>query len=304
MKRLLKNGMIVAFCIGIFYYKEPIATYLYKHFIFKKEIVIPEVTSYHKDYSFSYIQDTNDFEPKNKADILNIIYTILNAGWDSFSFYCSDSYDCNEDVSAMAKDAELLSSINNFVHPYNTYETISISINNFNKVIISVTHQYTNQDILEIDKKVNALYKELIQDTMSDYDKIKKIHDYIISNTVYDQAKEKSPTNPNEYIYKSNMAYGPLLTGKALCGGYTDAMALFLEKMNIPNYRISSENHIWNLVYINGEWKHLDLTWDDPITSTGESILTHKFFLINTTTLKNLDQTQHTFNEDIYLETK
>ncbi len=304
MKRLLKNLIVLCICIGILYYRKPIATYLYKNFIFKKEVIVPEVISYHKDYAFAYVQDTNDFYPKTKSDILNIIYTILNAGWDSFSFYCSEDYDCSSDVNTIAKDAELLSNINNFVHPYNTYETISISINNFNKVTIHVTHQYTENGIIEIDKKVNEIYEQIIQDSMSDYDKIKKVHDYIISNTVYDQAKEKDPTDPRQYKYKSNTAYGPLFTGNALCGGYTDAMALFLEKMNIPNYRISSENHIWNLVYINGEWKHLDLTWDDPITSTGESILTHKFFLINTTTLKNLDQTQHTFNENIYLETK
>ncbi len=304
MKKFLKYLIVLCICAGIIYYKEPIATYLYTNFIFKKEVVVPEVTSYHKDYAFAYVQETNNFYPKTKEELLNVIYTILNAGWDTFSFYCSDEYDCSTDVNAIAKDAELLSNINNFVHPYNTYETISISINNFNKITIGVTHQYTNNDILEIDKKINAIYEELITDTMSDYDKIKKIHDYIISHTVYDSLKEEDPTDANRYKYKSNMAYGPLLAGKALCGGYTDAMALFLEKMNIPNYRISSDNHIWNLVYINGSWKHLDLTWDDPITSTGESILTHKFFLIDTTTLKNLDREQHNFNEKVYLETK
>lgn len=304
MKRFFHYVIVFLICASVIYFKEPIATYLYTHFIFKKEIVVPEVISYHKEYSFAYIQDTNNFTPKNKEEILNVIYTILNAGWEEFSFYCSDDYDCGSDVNEIAKNAELLSSINNFVHPYNTYETISISINNFNKVAISVTHQYTNDTILEIDKKINEVYEELIDDSMSEYDKIKKIHDYIIVNTVYDQQKEKLITNPNEYKYRSNMAYGPLLNGKALCGGYTDAMALFLEKMNIPNYRISSENHIWNLVYVNGEWKHLDLTWDDPITSTGESILTHKFFLINTTTLLNLDKTQHSFNQSVYLEAK
>ena len=100
------------------------------------------------------------------------------------------------------------------------------------------------------------------------------------------------------------MAYGPLINKLALCGGYTDTMALFLEKMGIPNYRIASENHIWNLVYINNEWKHLDLTWDDPVTSNGTNILTHKFFLINSTTLNNLDKDQHIFEKDIYIEAK
>jgi hypothetical protein len=303
MKRLFKYFIVLIICLGIIYFKKPIATYLYTNFIFKKEILIPEVTSYRKEYNFAYIQNTENFYPKNKEEILNVIYTILNSGWTEFSFYCADGYDCNSDVNDIAADSSLLSNINNFVHPYNTYETISISINNFNKVTIKVTHQYSDEDILLIDKKVNEIYDEIITDDMSDYDKIKKVHDYIINNTVYDQKKERDEVT-KAYKYKSNTALGPLLYGYALCGGYTDAMAIFLEKMNIKNYRISSENHIWNLVYINGEWKHLDLTWDDPITSTGENILTYKFFLINTTTLKNLDKEQHEYDETIYIETK
>ena len=38
--------------------------------------------------------------------------------------------------------------------------------------------------------------------------------------------------------YKSEIAYGPLFEGYAVCGGYTDLMELFLEKMNIKSYKI------------------------------------------------------------------
>ncbi len=150
----------------------------------------------------------------------------------------------------------------------------------------------------------NNVYKyQLITDNMSSYDKIKAIHDYIINTTVYDQERANAVKNSSEYVkYKSNTAYGPLIEGKAICGGYTDAMALFLDKMGIPNYKVSSEKHIWNLVYIDGAWKHLDLTWDDPVVSTGENMLLHTFFLIDSTTLMANDATEHTYNKNIYIE--
>ena len=79
-------------------------------------------------------------------------------------------------------------------------------------------------------------------------------------------------------------------------------MKIYLDKLKVPNYKVSNANHIWNLVYLNGQWLHLDLTWDDPVTSNGSNILLHKFFLISTDELKKLDSSTHTFNEKYYPE--
>ena len=79
-------------------------------------------------------------------------------------------------------------------------------------------------------------------------------------------------------------------------------MALFLDRMNIPNYRVSSETHIWNLVYIDGEWKHLDLTWDDPVTDTGVNVLLDTYFLVSSSTLETENRSEHKYDKAIYLE--
>ena len=81
-------------------------------------------------------------------------------------------------------------------------------------------------------------------------------------------------------------------------------MQLFLEKMGVKNYRISSATHEWNLVYIEGKWLHLDLTWDDPITSDGTSILKDDYFLIDTNTLMSKEDGEHNFDSSIYKETE
>jgi len=141
---------------------------------------------------------------------------------------------------------------------------------------------------------------------MTDTDKIKAFHDYVINNSIYDEERAAQIENGNDknYQYNSHKASGPLLEGKALCSGYSDAMKIFLDDLGIKNYKISNSNHIWNLVYINGKWLHLDLTWDDPVTSNKTNMLLHKFFLINTDQLFKLDNKNHNFNNDYYLELK
>ena len=90
--------------------------------------------------------------------------------------------------------------------------------------------------------------------------------------------------------------------GKAICGGYSDLMAIYLNRLGIKNYKISSNTHIWNFVYLNGKWYHLDATWDDPVASDGKSHLLHNFFMISTKELHNLDGKEHSFDLNIYKE--
>ena len=128
---------------------------------------------------------------------------------------------------------------------------------------------------------------------MKTEDKILKIHDYIINTTKYDTDNSDS---------KSSTAYGALINHKAVCGGYADAMALFLNKFNVPNFKIASNTHVWNAVYIDSTWLHLDLTWDDPVSSSGEDTILHKFYLIDTPSLEKYKITDHEYDKTIYEE--
>ena len=79
-------------------------------------------------------------------------------------------------------------------------------------------------------------------------------------------------------------------------------MAIFLNRLKLNNYKIASSNHIWNYVKLNDQWYHLDLTWDDPVSTSGENILTHNFFLITSANLEQKATTQHDYDKNIYIE--
>lgn len=290
----------------IYTYKNNITEYILLNYVYKNDFNYDSSNEYKITDEFSYFKLTDNYKPENKKDIFNIIYNAINNGYESFNFYCQNSYEtCLDDVKDLTSDYELLSVINNFVHPYNSYNKLNVTINSLGKINIKVQKLYNESTINILNKKIDTVYNELITDNMTDYDKIKIIHDYIIDNSVYDEQRANNLYNDYQGEFSSNIATGPLLQGHGICSGYTDAMKLFLDKMNIPNYKISSENHIWNLVYIDNKWLHLDLTWDDPVINNGEiSTIDHTYFLIDTNKLLNIEKTEHNFDENIFIEAK
>lgn len=284
-----------------FLYKDQILKEYYQFYASNKKEATIEKNEYYRDYDFLYVQNTNDFQPHNKQDLKNILYTILNSGVNEFSFYCPKEYsNCISDVKELGKDQITLSNINNYVHPFNSFKNISTQTDSLRKVKIEVEKAYSESDIKLIKEAVKNIEKKVFDDSLSTKDQIKAIHDYIIDNSKYDSNR----TDNGVIEYKSDIAYGPLIEGYGICGGYSDAMELFLEDMNIKSYKISSESHVWNAVNLFDNWYHLDLTWDDPVTNTGVDLIEDKYFMISTSILLEQEKTQHNFNSDVYLEFK
>lgn len=307
MKRIAKLtflfGLILILAGVIIIKKDSIVTLFNTHFSpNSNKINIENVNEYYRDYDFKFVQNISNKAPSNFQDLLNVYYTVINSGLDNYTFYCpKNDYDsCISDVVTIANDQTLLSNINNFVHPYNSFSHIETEFDNLGKVTISIERHYSEDDIAIINNKIDELYNTLYNDKLSVNDNIKTFHDYIINNTRYDTDR----SDKNIVNYRSDIAYGPLFEGYAICGGYTDLMQLFLEKMNLKCYRVSSPLHIWNAVEINGKWYNIDLTWDDPVSHDGTSSLLYDYMLIDTNKLLSIEKTEHNFDQKIFLELK
>ena len=80
----------------------------------------------------------------NKNDLLNIYYTILNNGWDNFSYYCDNNYsECLNDIENISKDSNVFSSINQLVHPYNSFKTIKSNYNSNGRIDVVIEKKYS-----------------------------------------------------------------------------------------------------------------------------------------------------------------
>ncbi len=254
---------------------------------------------YYIEDNFKYVDNYEKAEVNSKQDIINSIYYLINSGATYTEKYCGKNYEeCYNDMTAISNDSDTLSILNNYVHPYNSFESITFNFDN-DVIEISLEHTYKEEDIRKINSMVDKIIEENIKDNMTTKQKIKAIHDYIINETNYDTLKTK---NIKDTTYKSNSAYGVLIEHYGICSGYSDTMEIFLNKLNIINYKISNDQHIWNLVYLDGSWYHLDLTWDDPVSN--KNITRDNYFLITTNNLKKLDDNVHYYNTKYYPETK
>lgn len=255
---------------------------------------------YRKKENYDYVKINENTTLKNRDDVKNMIYTYLDAGWDEYTVKCDADYlDCTNDIKEIVQNNTYLTDLSNFVHPFNTFDKINTTFAASGKVKLKKEPRYSDSQIDTLNKKVDEIYKENYDSSKNVLENIKIFHDYIVNHTKYDQSNTTGLSNVG-----SSSAYGVLIDGIGICSGYSDAMQLFLEKMNVKNYRISSSTHEWNLVYVEGAWRHLDLTWDDPIMSDGSNALKEDYFLIDTNTLLSKDDGEHGFDSSIYIEAK
>ena len=304
IKKIFNLLICVLTVIAILHYKE-ISNFIISNLIYNKNANIEIAKGeYSKEINYEFVQITNDFVAKDYQHLLNILYTILDSGNDTVYFYCSDEYkECLDTINTLIEDENntILAELNNYVHPYYSYKNILIATNNFGKVTVTLEKQYTKEEIEYVNEQLDIISESVTKEKKDNKEKIKAIHDYIIENTKYDSERAE---NMDSLIYadsKTHTAYGLLKDKKSLCGGYSDLMSIYLYRLGINNIRISGNRHVWNLVNIDG-WKHLDVTWDDPVTNTGEDILLHDYFLITTEELRKADSVEHQFNKNIYLE--
>lgn len=258
--------------------------------ISKNDLVIKEPNSYKVDYTFENFNYKISYVPYNKEELIDIYFNVLNNGYNEFTFYCPKEYkNCTKDVESIGNDSKLMSNINNYVHPYNSFKTIKTKVSSNNEITLEIQKKYSEEKINKINELINNVISELDLNNIDDLTKIERIHNYILNHTVYDK---------NTNSFDINSAYGSLIEGHAVCSGYADAFSIFMNIYKIPNIRVSSENHLWNLVYINGKWLHIDLTWDDSENNKYDN----NYFLITKEKLFSLDTKEHNFDESFFIE--
>lgn len=293
---LILGILAIALVTFINFYPDEFKRTIYNIFD-NQDYILATPNNYYLSREIKYIKNYTD-DPKNKEELLEYIYYVLNTGSTYADGECDKKYkNCLKDLQTIANDETTLSVLNNFVHPFNSFSQITFTYNEYGKFSIIIEHIYSEEDIAKINYVVDDIINNEINDKMTTTEKIKSIHDYIINNTKYDELKTE---NISDKTFKSNTAYGVFIEGHGICSGYSDAMSILLNRLDINNYKISNSNHIWNLVNVNDVWVHLDATWDDPVSKINQNRDT--YFLISNEKLEKLDDKTHSYNKNIYYE--
>ena len=110
-----------------------------------------------------------------------------------------------------------------------------------------------------LNTKLDAVLAKIIKPGMTQEQKVKAIHDYVVLHVTYD------------YRYLNDQSVGSVMIaideGRGVCGDYSLLFKDLCERISIPCvFEMGNPItllHAWNAVYINGQWRFVDTTWDD-----------------------------------------
>ena len=145
------------------------------------------------------------------------------------------------------------------------------------------------------------ILRNIINDNMSDYEKIQAIHDYICENVSYDY--DLYYNGGSVKYSESGWLEGVFFNKQAVCGALSDT---FTSMCNIEGIicvtvtglsKTEPSGHAWNKVYLDGNWYVVDTTWDImPVKiRTLKELTCYIYFLTS--------ETQHLKEFDVYVYT-
>ena len=126
--------------------------------------------------------------------------------------------------------------------------------------------------------EIVSVSNQICENTVDEYEKIKKINQWVATNIVYDYEYYEGKKTTG-YLEPLDVLHHKL----TVCEGYANLTRALIQAQNIPcqkvsgyalglgtkgvwdetNLKITESNHAWNRAYVKNRWVNLDSTWDD-----------------------------------------
>ncbi len=151
-------------------------------------------------------------------------------------------------------------------------------------VSIKMKYSHTASEAAKLKPEFEAAAQKIIDKAMKEdnlFDQVKVLHDSIVEMTTY-------KNRGSSYISEAD---GPLVYGIGLCEGYSKAFMYLCQSIGIDCICVAGyagEDHMWNMLKLDGQWYNMDVTWDDPVGGS----MRYDYFCVTTTNIK----ADHTFD--------
>lgn len=146
--------------------------------------------------------------------------------------------------------------------------TLLVKYSSDARILAAFRNPDLQEKLEDEEKKVLNTCAEWIADNITEKMpnglKLKKIHDALVDNSSYTKGHHKTA----EIV----------LDGEGVCSAYTTATQLLLHMVKIDCRRVRGSekmNHTWDLLELNDNWYHLDVTWDDPVGGAPRRLYTY-----------------------------
>lgn len=180
----------------------------------------------------------------------------------------ANAMDKNQKFRSVIKDVEIDDVQDAFVAVYYDHPELYWLDKTF------YTYYRKNGDFLELDLSFNDVDPSAFENAAASlaptgdaYSMEKSVHDSLTSKNTYSYA---SPRNQS--------AYSAMVEGTSVCAGYSRAFQYLMQQQGIPCYfcvGFAGEPHAWNIIYLDGEYYNVDVTWDD---TDDERVNTYTYF--------------------------
>ncbi|MBQ5311630.1 MAG: hypothetical protein ILP19_06265 [Oscillospiraceae bacterium] len=150
---------------------------------------------------------------------------------------------------------------------------------------IDFQYKYSIKEVNIMLRQTEEAAKQILaltDDSMSDYEKLKIFHDYLVRNV--------ESTVDGEH---ADSLYGALVEGKALCEGYAKAFSYLCNLAGIENMIVTGFtdiDHMWNMVKLGDSWYHVDIGWDKPteaLSARCPDLVLYQYFLASDSVIQN-----------------
>lgn len=148
-----------------------------------------------------------------------------------------------------------------------------------------------------VNRQVEKILSKLGVDHMTNYEKVKAIHDYVCKITSYKDDADNCSS-----------AYSILSTGDGLCNSYSLLLYKLLVEAGVPckwlggtaGTKRDAAGHAWNIVELGNKWYYVDSTWDDL---DDEKSWNYDYFLKGSSDFDKVDPSEPHKLDDCYYNT-
>ncbi len=174
--------------------------------------------------------------------------------------------------------------INPFKYSYYKYST--------NKIEVEPIYLYNMEKVEDIRLKINSVlksFKENIKKIESKLERERYIHKILMSNINYKYGYDESDIECHTIV-------GSFVHKQAVCDGISRAFKYLCDIAKINSTVVvgnswneyeEKQPHAWNIVKINGNWYHIDVTWDLNLSQRFKYVRYDYFNLTEEETLRD-----------------
>lgn len=129
----------------------------------------------------------------------------------------------------------------------------------------SLTEEQLDRQIQEVQAAARHIREAIASQTSVPWKQLLLLHDDLVRSIVYEASQDQQYNN----------VYSALVGKTTLCQGYAQSFQMIAQSLGFEVMMVMGESdgvgHAWNIVKLDGQYYHIDVTFDDPVPDSGSA---------------------------------